>query len=450
MSKGLKGFTVMLCLLILMCCSLAMGVAESSGTNLKFDQTEYNISKGKNQKIKVEIDGLAIGVKVKKYSWESSDKEIATCKDGIVKGVNSGSATITCKATLSDDTELSQSCKVNIIVSVKSLTMKQKTITVTARDRFKPEIVIKPEDATNAELSYEIEDPSILIMEDTGFFVAQKAGKTKVKASSTDGSGKSILFTVNVQKLIGATDKELTFQDIPWGTDRNKVENELYKKGLFIKNQPQPHSGGRTFFWPEKEYEIGKEDMRDLLPEIFYKQAPTFWMQFFDCQKKIGGYNINEFHLYYKYGIENNKINDKKTELIGVKIQYWGQYLEDNSPISGFDIYIDLLKKLEEEYASAKIYLNKNADKIFMFKGDKNIEKTIKKEFGNTTAYTGGSFDAAVIAIIKGTDDTAIVLNLMQYNVVELIYTKTDTYPYILEIQKILENEKDEKEDVGL
>lgn len=57
------------------------------------------------------------------YTWISSDKEIATVKDGEIKGVNQGTATITVVATTADG-RVDVSATINVIVIEKTVSFK--------------------------------------------------------------------------------------------------------------------------------------------------------------------------------------------------------------------------------------------------------------------------------------------------------------------------------------
>ena len=73
-------------------------------TRIILEPASLEIAVGKTQKIEATIADLPEGEKTPKLEWATSDKAIATCKNGQVKAVAGGNAVVTCSATLADGT----------------------------------------------------------------------------------------------------------------------------------------------------------------------------------------------------------------------------------------------------------------------------------------------------------------------------------------------------------
>ena len=106
--KGVKTGTA-----IITCTSNATGLSatcEVTVGSVKLDQTEVTVKKGKTVTLKATVYPSTL--EDKSVIWQSSDRTIATVsREGVVKGIKAGTATITCT---SDVTGLSATCTVTV------------------------------------------------------------------------------------------------------------------------------------------------------------------------------------------------------------------------------------------------------------------------------------------------------------------------------------------------
>ena len=133
----------------------------------------------------------------KKVTWKSSDAAVATVDaNGKVTGVKAGEATIT---VTTEDGGKTASCRVTVSdkeVKVTGITLaalaiyvgESKSITAT----------VKPDDATNKELTWKSSDTAVATVDATGKVTGKKTGSATITATAQDGSGVSGSCTVTV------------------------------------------------------------------------------------------------------------------------------------------------------------------------------------------------------------------------------------------------------------
>jgi len=169
-------------------------------TKVVLDHTELVIGKGKAEKVTATVQDLAEGVTAGKITAETSDKAVAAVQGNTVKGIGNGSAVITFSCTLSDGTEISEDCKVQVITPVKAIQLKQKAVEIGVGESYTPEIKISPDDATTKDLSYSSSDTSVAKIDSNGKVHAVGIGSTTITVAATDGSNVSASFTVKTSK----------------------------------------------------------------------------------------------------------------------------------------------------------------------------------------------------------------------------------------------------------
>ena len=140
----------------------------------------------------------------KSVEYSSSDDSVATVtKAGVIRGVKCGKATITCTAT--DGTGVSAACEVTIIQPVTKLSSKTNKITLMKGETHRWNVSVDPYDATNRTINYKSDASYIANVETNGLITGKSTGKTKITASSTDGSQKKTFCTVIVEPSVPIT-----------------------------------------------------------------------------------------------------------------------------------------------------------------------------------------------------------------------------------------------------
>ena len=136
-------------------------------------------------------------------SWSSNNNSVATVNNGLVQAVNAGTATI--KAAALDGSGKSDSCVVTVAdtILVTSITVTPSSKTMFVGDADFLEENVQPANATNKEISWESNDPSIVsVNAHSGLITALGVGNATITANALDGSGIKGTCTVSVQKRI--------------------------------------------------------------------------------------------------------------------------------------------------------------------------------------------------------------------------------------------------------
>ena len=196
-------------------------------TRIVLDTNNISLAVGKTRKIEAQITDIPPEeVKAPKLKWSSSDNKIATCSNGVIKAVAPGKAIITCSITLGDGTYVFQDCEVQVIVLASSLTVEKKTISISIDEEYKPEYIVKPNTTTNKTLMFTSDDETIARVDSNGTITGVSQGNTKITATTTDGSKKSIVISVKVtfDAYMKKSSGRAIYNSVVFGEN---VENEL-------------------------------------------------------------------------------------------------------------------------------------------------------------------------------------------------------------------------------
>lgn len=136
-------------------------------------------------------------------SWVSHNPELATVdQNGHITAFAPGTAVITAYST---DGLASTSCTVKILQPVTGLYLTTTALNMyTNSSNGAISAVITPDNASNKDIIWNVADPSIAMVDDTGTVMAMSAGTTIITASSEDG-GYSAQCVVTVAKPVLAS-----------------------------------------------------------------------------------------------------------------------------------------------------------------------------------------------------------------------------------------------------
>lgn len=150
---------------------------------IKLSSTNETLYVGKAVTLKAEVspaDATEKGVE-----WTSSDKLVATVKDGKVTALSSGIAVITAKTKEGDFYAV---CIVKVIQGIEKISLNKGEITIDKKESVKLTAQILPLDADDKEVVWTSSDESIVKVADGVVTAQDKSGKATVKvASAKDG-----------------------------------------------------------------------------------------------------------------------------------------------------------------------------------------------------------------------------------------------------------------------
>ena len=131
-------------------------------------------------------------------SWKSSNTNVATVDNGIIKAVAVGETVI----TASSANGIEASCKVVVKPTIAtSLKLNKKSLSLTAGNSEKLEVSILPTKTTNKEVKWESSNSEIVSVDNTGVVRALSNGTAKISSSTMDGSNLSDECVVTVTTL---------------------------------------------------------------------------------------------------------------------------------------------------------------------------------------------------------------------------------------------------------
>ncbi len=123
-------------------------------------------------------------------AWSSSDRSVATVdKAGTVQGLKPGTATVTATAEGKSGT-----CTVTVkakVVPVTGVDVKPWSVTIGANGTTKLTCTVAPSNATNRNVRWESDNPSVATVDSDGNVRAVSAGVAKVSAVTEDGGFRS-------------------------------------------------------------------------------------------------------------------------------------------------------------------------------------------------------------------------------------------------------------------
>ena len=179
-------------------CKVTVKAKTVSVTEVTLDKTELTLTEG-------EAETLTATVKPdnadnRKVTWSSDKTEVATVGgDGRVTAVKAGEAVVT---VTTEDGGKTASCKVTVkakAVPVTGVEVNPWAVTLSVRGTSKLSYTIRPADATNQNVKWESESPSVATVDSEGNVQGIAAGTAKICVTTEDGGFKSYC-TVTVKK----------------------------------------------------------------------------------------------------------------------------------------------------------------------------------------------------------------------------------------------------------
>ena len=179
-------------------CKVTVKAKAVNVTEVTLDKTELTLTEG-------ETGTLTATVKPdnadnRKVAWSSDKTEIATVGgDGRVTAVKAGEAVVT---VTTEDGGKTATCKVTVkakAVPVTGVEVNPWAVTLPVRGTSKLSYTIRPADATNQNVKWESESPSVATVDSEGNVQGIAAGTAKICVTTEDGGFKSYC-TVTVKK----------------------------------------------------------------------------------------------------------------------------------------------------------------------------------------------------------------------------------------------------------
>lgn len=171
-------------------------------TEIKITPEQYKLGLGKTFQLKAEITNSTASDK--DIEWRSSDESVCTVdKNGKIKGISLGYATITAMAL--DGSDVEATCEIRVVTEVTGMTMNYTSITLIQGNTFQLEAAIRPANAIYKTPSWKSDNSEIAMVDDDGVVTAISPGTAWITAEARDSSGKYCKCYVTVIAPIPAT-----------------------------------------------------------------------------------------------------------------------------------------------------------------------------------------------------------------------------------------------------
>ena len=152
-------------------------------TGMTLEKKSIEVEKGKTETINAII--TPENATRKAITWTSSDTNVATVTNGVVKGISAGTAIIT--ATTKDG-NFTDTCEVTVTQNaVTGVRISEKLIDLGMGYKKQITATVMPDDATDKSVEWTSENPEIAAVSDNGTITGKSYGRTVVTATTTDG-----------------------------------------------------------------------------------------------------------------------------------------------------------------------------------------------------------------------------------------------------------------------
>lgn len=179
----------------------------------------------------------------KSLTWTTSNSSVASVSQtGLVKGITSGTATIT--ATSNDGTNIAARCTVTVSQPVKSISLSNSSLNLTLGSPGNLTVAFEPTNATNTNYTVTSSNTSVATVSKNGQTITVtpiSLGTSTITVTSTDGSHKATcVVTVSLSttpiNLALAVKKSGVRYYIPYSSYNGSVPSGYTKEGITLSS----------------------------------------------------------------------------------------------------------------------------------------------------------------------------------------------------------------------
>ena len=148
-------------------------------TDITLSKEKIEIAKDKSIRLTASLTPVDTSDEL---TWTSSNEEVATVEDGVVKAVGLGEAEIVAMAG-----SATKSCPVKVYQGVNNITLDVTSHTMTIGDFLQLTATIYPKDAEYKDVIWSSDNEDVAVVDQKGLVQAKAYGKVKITATSKDG-----------------------------------------------------------------------------------------------------------------------------------------------------------------------------------------------------------------------------------------------------------------------
>ena len=148
-------------------------------TDITLSKEKIEIAKDKSIRLTASLTPIDTSDEL---TWTSSNEEVATVEDGVVKAVGFGEAEIVAMAG-----SVTKSCPVKVYQGVNNITLDVTSHTMAIGDFLQLTATIYPKDAEYKDVIWSSDNEDVAVVDQKGLVQAKAYGKVKITATSKDG-----------------------------------------------------------------------------------------------------------------------------------------------------------------------------------------------------------------------------------------------------------------------
>ncbi len=165
-------------------------------SSIVLDKSSLNLKRGEYAVLNATV--LPEDATDKSYAWSSSDASVVSVdSDGLISALSEGFALVT--ATTSDG-GLSASCAVAVTVPVSGIILTPASLALVEGSTAALEAAVLPEDATNKEVAWSSDNPSVATVSRSGIVTAVSPGDAVITVTSASDASCNATCAVAVSK----------------------------------------------------------------------------------------------------------------------------------------------------------------------------------------------------------------------------------------------------------
>ena len=178
-------------------CSVTVVKGFVAVTSINLDKASLEMVEGDTETLTASV--LPDDATDKTVTWTSSEKGVATVKDGLVSAISPGTVTITAKA--GDVTAICNIVVQKKIISVESVELDKTELSLFVDESATLTATVKPDDATDQSVSWKSSNEKVAKVSSSGEIQAIGVGKAIITVTTTDG-GKTASCCVEVKNRV--------------------------------------------------------------------------------------------------------------------------------------------------------------------------------------------------------------------------------------------------------
>ena len=194
------------------------GASEVKVTGVSLNRSTVSLSL--NQSITLVATVLPSNATNKAVSWSSSDSNIVSVSDGLVKAQAAGSATITVKTS---DGAKTATCRVTITeatVNVTSVSLNNSSLALEVGQTSTLVATVLPENATNKKVTWTSNKTSVATVSTSGLVTAKAKGTATITVKTSDGAKTATCSVTVTEAYVAVSSVSLSKSSLEVGINR--------------------------------------------------------------------------------------------------------------------------------------------------------------------------------------------------------------------------------------